>query len=78
MGEPVCTCFTSFNLGKFRLPFARHLHIGNRHVLHHGMQGESFFRRHEFLLLAHHILSFEQSLDDGGTCGRCAYTDVLH
>ena len=67
MGEPVCTCFTSFNLGKFRLPFARHLHIGNRHVLHHGMQGESFFRRHKFLLLAHHILSFEQGFDDGAT-----------
>ena len=78
MGEPVCTCFTSFNLGKFRLPFARHLHIGNRHVLHHGMQGESFFRRHKFLLLAHHILSFEQGFDDGGTCGRCANTAVLH
>ena len=78
MGEPVCTCFTSFNFGKFRLPFARHLHIGNRHVLHHGMQGESFFRRHKFLLLAHHILSFEQGFDDGGTCGRCANTAVLH
>ena len=78
MCEPVCTCFTSFNLGKFRLPFARHLHIGNRHVLHHGMQGESFFRRHKFLLLAHHILSFEQGFDDGGTCGRCANTAVLH
>ena len=78
MRELIGTGFASLYLGKLRLPSACHLHVGDCHVLHHGMKGESLFRRHEFLLLAHHVLTSEQGLDDGGTGGWCANAAVLH
>ena len=67
-----------FYLRQFRLPTPGHFHIGDVHLLHDGIQGKPFLRRHERLLHAHHVFAPEQGLDDGGTGGGCADAAVLH
>ena len=77
MGEGVWSWLRWLNVGKLGVGFGGDVEIGNGDVVEEGMEGEWFLGGEEFVVVGEDIVWFEESVDDGGRCGRCGYRDVV-
>ncbi len=59
------------------LPASGQFHVRHAHVLHRLIDIHPFFGREDALAGADDIVTFDKGGNDGGTGGRCAYTQIL-
>ena len=69
--------FSPFDFRQVRFPLSGHLRIAYFHLSDDGIDGKSFLRGDERLLLAYHVFTGKEGFDDGGTGCRCADTAIF-